>query len=220
MARFVEFGDRIPETEEDGLVGPRWADGLCCPLTFDYDDGRRRTVLIAALYGPLEDPSYFRGEVQELGKDRTFKVSRVQCLWLEGQPHTSQIKWRIGNAVRHAEGLPTVAAPYSIALADVPIGLRFRETVYAFDESDLGHGEERLVVREYEGVAKRLVLEYGWSGPRHVLTVSGRPLDGSKRKSTFNVSTDGFRVIDAVRSPISGEWIADWVSWLKRCQRR
>lgn len=220
MARFVEFGDRVPETKEDELVGPRSADGLSCPMTFDYDDGRRRTVMIAALYGPLEGPEYFRGEVQGLGEDRTFKVSRVQCLWLDGQAHTAQIGWRIGHAIRQAHGLPAIAAPYSIELADVPIFLRFSETVYDFDEADLNHVQERQMVREYEGVAKRLTLEYRWDGPRHVLTVSGRPLDGSKRKSTFRVATYGSRVVESIQSKISGEWVADWVTWLEQCQRR
>ncbi|WP_304271185.1 hypothetical protein [Brevundimonas naejangsanensis] len=216
MPRFARPGQTLEVCEESDLLGPPTADGLSVPIEFVYKDGYRRSVTVESIYGLVDAAEYIEGTDQRLKERRAYKVSGIDRLWIDGVQHDTDVAWHIGRQVRKVHGLEAVDPPFIRELSDIPVRLLLRESfgevLEAADGARFIHREREL---EYEGVARRIELQYRTYARRYVLTVSGRPVDGSKRRATFRVTCSGTRRVVRIIDPMSGQVIDDWPNWLK-----
>lgn len=216
MPRFARPGQTLKVREESDLLGPPTADGLSVPIEFVYRDGYRRSVIIEAMYGLVDASEFIEGIDQRSKARRAYKVSRIDQLWIDGVQYDTDVAWHIGRLVRKVHGLEAVEPPFTRELSDIPVRLLLRESFgEVLEEADgtrFVHHEREL---EYEGVARRIELQYRTYAKRYVLTVSGRPIDGSKRRATFRVTCSGTRRVVRMIDPAAGQVIDNWPNWLK-----
>ncbi len=216
MPRFAQPGQTLEVCEESDLLGPPTADGLSVPIEFVYRDGYRRSVVVEALYGLIDAAEFIEGTDQRLKARRAYKVSRIDRLWIEGVQYDTDVAWHIGRLVRQAYGLEAVEKPFTCELPDIPVRILLHESFgEVLEEADgprfINHEREL----EYEGVARRIELQYRTYARRYVLTVWGRPIDGSKRRATFRVTCSGTRRVIRMIDPVSSQVIDNWPNWLK-----
>lgn len=181
-------------------LGEVLAEALGLVVRFDYEFGPTREVVIDTVYGwTLDAPEYIRGADSLSGEYRTFRADRI--VRLHGSERVDQIPWFLGQMIKLKLGMGLNRPPRLFSIKQ-PILLEMIEH----------DGTSRRYMGEITGAEFR----YRETGACLTLQVTGKPEDGSKRRSSFRVHLGpggyGRELVEIWDG--DGEAIPDIMAWL------
>ncbi|WP_298747453.1 hypothetical protein [uncultured Brevundimonas sp.] len=189
--------------EPDVDLGNILADQLNIPLRIDYGRSLSRDIVVETVYGwTFDAPEFVRGPDSLTGEPRTFRVDRIDRL--HGCERFDDIAWFLGQLIKSKLGLELNRPPKKFRVSQ-PVRLQI-----------IDHDE---TTRFYVGEVTGADFRYRETGACLTLEVSGKPEDGSKRRSSFrlHLGPGGYgRQLVEIWDLTTGGIVPDIMAWLDR----